>query len=308
MNRRSFLRQAAGATVTTSAIAAVPVSARDPRPEPARPPGRAPRLLMSVKFGMVAVEASVSERFELLRDLGYDGVELSSPGGPPADVVADARARSGLPVHGVVNSIHWQQRLSDPRPEVRAAGRAGLRTALHDASAYGGSSVLLVPGRVADPEQENQEQVWERSIEEIRAVLPDAARLGIHILIENVWNGFCYDHDGGDDQSAKQLAAYIDAVNSPWVGAYFDLGNHRRYGLVEEWIHTLGRRIVKLDVKDWSRADGWCKIGDGDVNWPAVRKALDDIGFTGWCTAEVGGGDADRLADILRRMRDVLGA
>ena len=91
---------------------------------------------------------------------------------------------------------------------------------------------------------------------------------------------------------------YIDAYESPLVGAYFDVGNIVKYGWPEQWIRTLGKRIVKLDIKGYSRTKGWCAIGDGDAGWPDVRKALDDIGFEGWATAEVAGGDKERLRDM----------
>ena len=112
--------------------------------------------------------------------------------------------------------------------------------------------------------------------------------------MENVWNGFCY--------SPEQTAEYLDGFNSPWVGSYFDIGNHVKYGKSEHWIRTLGKRIVKLDVKDWGKQNGFCKIGDGDCNWPEVRKAVAEIGFTGWSTAEVGGGNRDRMKDVHDRM------
>jgi len=210
-------------------------------------------------------------------------------------------------VHGVVDSIHWNQRLSDPDPEVRRKGVSGLETAIRDAHAYGASSVLLVPGRVANAETENQEQVFERSVAGIRHVLPLASELGIHILIENVWNGFCYQHNGPSDQTADALADYLDAIGSPWVGSYFDIGNHQKYGNPAQWIRTLGRRIVKLDVKDWGVQPGFSKIGDGDVDWAAVRESLAAIRFDGWATAEVGGGGEERLAEILERMHRNLG-
>ncbi len=285
---------------------AIPVLAEENRPFSA---GRAPLpLRFAVKYSMVKTDQPMLEDFRMLRRLGYDGVELDSPNGYARDDVLRARDESGLPIHGVVDSIHWQIRLSDPDPDVRRRGREGLETAIRDAHAYGGSSVLLVPGAVRDPERENAEQVYERSIVEIRAVLPLAAELGIRILIENVWNRFLYDHDGSSDQTAHRFAQYLDEIGSPWVGAYFDLGNHCKYGKVEDWVRTLGPRIVKLDVKDWGKKAGWVKIGEGDVDWPAVRSALRDIGFTGWCTAEVVGGQEARLRDIKARMDRVLGA
>ncbi len=176
-------------------------------------------------------------------------------------------------------------------------------TAIKDAHTAGGSSVLLVPGHGRDG---SAVEVHQRASEQIHAALPLAARLGIHVLIENVWNEMFYQHDGPNDQSADQLAAFVDSFRSPWIGVHFDVGNHQKYGEPADWIRTLGRRIVKLDIKDWSTEDGFCKIGEGDVDWDAVRVALKEIEFTGWAAAEVPGGDRDRLADISRRMDNVL--
>lgn len=264
-------------------------------------------IFKSVKIGMVAEEGPARKKFRIVKELGFDGIELSSPGGLDKQEAQAASRDVGLPIHGVVNSTHWQTRLSDPDAAVRDKALQSLQTSLRDAHRVGGSSVLLVPGKVTDPERENHDQVWARSIEQIRKALPVASKLGVRILVENVWNGFCYDHDGPTDQTAHRLAAYIDEIASPWVGVYFDIGNHQKYGLPQEWIRTLGTRIVKLDVKDWSRREGFTEIGQGDVDWAAVRQALTDVGFTGWATAEVRGGDRGRLATIAGQMDRVLG-
>jgi len=260
------------------------------------------RILKSIKFGMFGEKISTVEKFKVLKEIGYDGVELNSPGGVNKDEALSASRETGLPIHGVVDSIHWGVRLSSPDKATRADGLQGLKTALRDTSKVGGSAVLLVPGAVRDAKNENHQQVWERSIEQIHLAIPMAARLGIHILIENVWNGFLYNPKGDDKQSADLLAKYIDEINSPWVGSYFDIGNHQRFGKPAEWIRTLGKRIVKLDVKDWGKSNGFCKIGDGDVDWPDVRNALEEIEFTGWSTAEVGGGNRARIKEIHDRM------
>ena len=196
-------------------------------------------------------------------------------------------------MHGVVYNKHWKMRLSSPDPKVREIGRKGLADAIRESKAVGGSSVLLVPGAVKGAD-ENHDQVWTRSITEIRKVLPLASRLGIRVLIETVWNGFCY--------KPEQFRDYIDAIDRPWVGAYYDIGNMQKFAPSHEWIRVLGSRTVKLDVKDWGKSNGFCKIGDGDVDWPDVRRALKEISFTGWSTAEVGGGNRDRMKDIHDRM------
>ena len=300
MNRRSFLKTS-GVAVAASSLP-LPDSTFRVLNNPLRG-----RIFKSIKIGMFRERLSLEEKFQLLKGMGYDGVELNSPGGVNKAKALGASRKVGLPIHGVVDSIHWQTRLSDPDPTVRERGLQGLLTAIRDAHTVGGSSVLLVPGRVANQKKENQQQVWDRSIDQIKKALPTAAKLGIHVLIENVWNGFCYTHNGPADQTADKLAEYLDAIDSPWVGSYFDIGNHQKYGKPAQWIRTLGKRIVKLDVKDWGKKNGFCKIGDGDVDWAEVRKALLDIEFTGWCTAEVAGGKRDRIEDVAKRMNVALG-
>lgn len=294
--RRGVLTGAAAACVLPRMVAA---SAH------ASSPLAGGKILFSVKYPMVKAEGTLRDHFELLKRIGYDGVEMESPNGYDEAEVRQVSREVGLPVHGVVNSVHWQTRLSDPDAAVRERAVAALIASIEESSEMGGSSVLLVPGRVAG-DGESVKDVEERSIEGIRAALPTAARLGVRILIENVWNGFLYDPDGGSEQSADLLLAYLERIDSPWVGSYFDIGNHRKFGRPERWIRTLGSHVVKLDVKDWGVEAGWAKIGEGDVDWGAVRASLDHIGFTGWATAEVGGGGEQRLVEILGRMRSSL--
>ncbi len=249
-------------------------------------------ILKATKIGTIKGEFSLTEQFRLMRELGFDGIEVNAPGADIAGLLA-ARRETGLPIHGVVDNIHWKIRLSDPDPEIRKQGREGLEKAIRESHELGGTTVLLVPGAVRDPANENAQQVWDRSIEEIRKALPVAAEYGIKILIENVWNGFLYDPNGGAEQTAELFVKYLETIGSPHVGAYFDIGNVRRWGHPEAWIRALGSHIGKCDAKDWSGSKDpqWTDIGEGDVNWPEVRKALAEIEYTGWATAEVRGGD-----------------
>ena len=262
---------------------------------PALAGARAPRIRKAVKIGMVAGEMSLEDKFQLLVDLGFDGVELDSPNELDDDEVLAAKRATGIEIPGVVDSVHWRDTLGDPDPEVRARGRAGLETALRDARTYGATTVLLVPAVVN--ETISYDQAYSRSQAEIRKVLPLASELGIRIAIENVWNNFLL--------SPLEAARYVDQFESDVVN----------YGWPEQWIRILGHRVLKLDVKEFSRKkrndEGLWKgfeaeLGEGDCNWPAVVDALEEIGYDGWASAEVRGGDAERLADILRRMERIL--
>ena len=308
IERRHFLSQSGRAVVVGAAAASFVVGARGrvgaSLPEQSTGENRG-RIFKSIKFQMLQEKLSIEEKFKLLLDLGYDGVELNSPNGENKEEALAASVKVGLPIHGVVDTVHWRIKLSSADAAERKKGLDALLKAIEETYAVHGSAVLLVPGVVGG--DVTQDECWHRSIAEIRKALPSAAKHGVHILIENVWNRFLYDHDGSSDQTADLLAHYLDTINSPWVGSYFDIGNHQKYGSPAHWIRRLGRRVVKLDVKDWGRAAGWAKIGDGDVDWEDVRRALASIGFTGWCTAEVGGGDRKRIAEIADRMNRALG-
>ncbi len=291
--RREFLQTSAaivGATVAMSGnhLAAAPANNKRPR-------SNAGRIYKANKGGGIGKDiADMVARLEEYKRLGFDGIEGGSPDIKDIPALKAAIRETGVPVHGVVDGVHWNQRLSSPDAAIREVGRAALEQAVKDSHAIGGSSVLIVVGKVSGPD-ETHDDVWKRSIIEIRKVLPVAARLGIHILVENVWNGFC--------ETPDELRDYVDEIDSPWAGVYFDIGNVRKFGPSEDWIRTLGSRIVKLDVKDWSPSNGFCRLGEGDVNWPEVRKALAEINFTGWATRE---GPDNSLEDTSQLMDELL--
>ena len=298
-SRRDFLIGSAAVAATASLAwkNAASAAGAEPATATASAGGKPLSLYKAVKWDMVGGDLPVLDRFQLCRDLGYDGMELISPAPFSAREVRDASEKTGMPVHGLVDMKHWDVRLSSPDPKVRDEGVQILKKAIADAHDFGGFTVLLVPGRVSGPD-ETHDDVWKRSIEGIRQVIPDASKCGVRVLVETVWNGFC--------ETPEQMRDYLDEIASPSVASYMDFGNMLKFAPCETWIRTLGPRIVKLDVKDWSESAGFCKIGDGAVDWPGVRQALAEIGYSGWCTAEVEGGDREALADIAARMDRVL--
>lgn len=298
-NRRVFLKSTATAIAATAIAGSVTPTATAEDSSPVK-------LKKAVKFGMVQGELSIMEKFQILKGIGYDGVEFSAPNGYDTKEVLAARDKTGLPIHGIVDSVHWKDTLSHPDPAVREKGLKGLKSAITTAKEYGATSVLLVPAVVN--KQVAYHEAYERSQAEIKKAIPLAEENGIRILFENVWNNFLL--------SPVEAARYIDEFESPVVGAYFDVGNVVRYGWPEHWIKALGKRIGKLDIKEYSRKkqmdEGpWkgfgVKIGDGDCDWPAVMKALEEVGYNGWATAEVSGGKIQRLTEIHDRMAKAFG-
>lgn len=306
LDRRSFIRTAGGmaalgALAPSMANGSGMTTHRAQDESTDRTAKTRPGLKKAVKYYMVQPGETVLEKFELLKSLGFDGIELDAPSGLNRQDVIEATERTGLPVHGVVDSVHWSKPFSHPDSKVRAEGVAALEQAIDDAHAYGATSVLVVPAVVN--KGVSYADAWDRSIREISQVLPLAEERGIRIAFENVWNHFLL--------SPLEAARYVDAFESDHVGWYFDVGNIVNYGWPEQWIRILGKRLFKLDIKEFSRKkrdeEGLWKgfnvpLLEGDCDWPAVMAALDDIGYEGWGTAEIGGGDRAYLADVAQRM------
>ncbi|GAB4253125.1 MAG: sugar phosphate isomerase/epimerase [Acidobacteriota bacterium] len=295
LERREFLKVSGVAAVAAAATARAA----------AQESGAKRRFLKTLKFGMVEENLSIADKFRLLKDLGFDGVEMDSPTDLDINEILRARDAVDFPIPSLIDSVHWRKTLSDPDPKVREEGLEGLRTALRDAKTLGATSVLLVPAVVR--EDVPYDVAYYRSQAEIRRVLPLAEELGVKIAIENVWNQFLY--------SPLEFARYIDEFESPWVAAHFDIGNVVNFGWPEHWIRVLGPRIFKLDIKEYSKekrdkegpfAGFRVKLGEGSINWPSVVEALEQIGYEGWVSAEVQGGDRTWLQELSERMDKVL--
>lgn len=296
-NRREFLHQAA---VLAAGAAVLPAVAGIGIPN-AR---QSPVIKKALKFGMIAGDGTVLEKFTLANSCGFSGVEMDSPSNWDLNEVLDAKEATELEIPGVVLSSHWSKPFNHPDEEVRSEASDALAQALNDCKALGGTSVLVVPAVVNA--SMGYSNAYSQSKIEISRHVHMAESLDISIAFENVWNNFLL--------SPIEAARYVDDYESDHVGWYFDIGNIVNYGYPDQWIRTLGHRIKKLDVKDFSRTkrndEGlWkgfgVKIGDGDSDWNAVCDALKEIKYTGWATAEVGGGGQERLTEIATRMESV---
>ena len=294
LNRREFFRAGSGALAVV-ALAPSRLGAADNAAVP-----RKRRIKKAIMYGTVGLKGSVLEKFKAIKEAGFEGVEPMSH--MNQDEVVKALEATGLKAASVCCNTHWNKPVSDPNPAVREEGLNGLKQALRDAKRYGASSVLFVAAVVN--KEVTYADAYKRSQEEIRKAIPSAEELGVKIAIENVWNHFLL--------SPLEAARYVDEFNSPWVGWHFDVGNVITYGWPEQWIHVLGKRIQKLHIKEFSR-DKANKQGlwqgfnveflKGDDDWPAVMKALDDIGYDGWGIAEQGGADTpDGLKKLSEEM------
>lgn len=260
----------------------------------------------AVLYSMLPKDLSPLERFQLARDCGFEQIECGTTDDPKeADALLEASKKTSVRIHSVMNRDHWKYPLSSPDPDVVAKSMAGLKTSLHNAKLWGADTVLLVPA-VVGPDT-TYKQAWERSTAQIRGVLPLAQELKVTIAVEEVWNKFLL--------SPLEFARYVDDFQSPWLKAYFDVGNVVIWGYPQDWIRTLGSRIAKLHLKDFSfrqnpeikkRVPDFVMLREGDIDWKEVYRALRDIGYRGSATVELGSGNADYLRDVSKRVDLIL--
>ena len=254
----------------------------------------------AVEFSMLPGKIPVLERFQLAREAGFEAIECpTTPEPAAAEEILAASRKTQLPIHSVMNAEHWRSPLSSSDPAVVEKSLDGMRTSLRNAKLWGADTVLLVPA-VVNPET-SYAQAWERSQREIRKLVPLAAELKVIIGIEEVWNKFLL--------SPLEFARYVDEFKSPWIRAYFDIGNVAIQGYPQDWIRTLGKRIVKVHVKDFSfkkRVAEFSALLEGEIDWRAVHAALAEIGYQGTATVELSGGDGPYLKEVNSRFEKIL--
>jgi L-ribulose-5-phosphate 3-epimerase len=257
------------------------------------------------------------ETFQAWKAAGFEGMESTKWDITPKDAAAARKMAESLDMR--IHSVLFGWGNTNGGDAALADTVTRMETALKAAEGYGADAVLFVPcqfGGMPAPKPwefdvrfdektghlkqvaagdnakyqkyiEAHDYAVDMSRECIKRLIPTADRTGVVIAVENVWNNFCV--------KPELLANFVSSFNSRRVRAYFDIGNHVRYAPPQDWIRTLGKLLVKCHVKDFKldRNNGnggeFCNIREGSVDWPAVRKALDEIGYDGWMTIE--GGD-----------------
>ena len=294
-SRRQFLKSSASAACAATFSSALAKNLFATTPSPAALP-----IKKGILLDMLPANLSYADRLRLAREIGFEVLQApTQPDEHKAEELKKAADAAEIRIDSVMNMDHWKYPLSSDDPAVVEKSLAGIRTSLHNAKLWGSDVVLLVPA-VLDP-QTSYRDAWTRSQREIRKLLPLAEELKVVIAIEEVWNRFLL--------SPLEMASYIDEFQSPWVKAWFDVGNVVLYGYPQDWIRTLGPRIVKVHLKDFKRnkdSYAWVNLGEGDIDWAAVREAFAAIHYTGSATVELPAGDEAYLRDVSRRVDTLL--
>lgn len=245
-------------------------------------------------------KGAYADRFKMARDAGFEEIECATiESQAEADEIKRAAEESKLRIHSVMNQAHWKFPLSSPDPAVVEKSMKGMETSLRNANFWGADTVLLVPAVVNA--QTSYQDAWTRSQQQIRKLLPLAEKLKVVVAIEEVWNKFLL--------SPLEMARYVDEFKSPWVKAYVDVGNMVLYGYPQDWLRTLGKRVVKLHLKDFRFKGHYAEfvaLREGEIDWKAVHQALLDIGYKGTATVELSAGDAEYLKEVNRRFDMIL--
>jgi hexulose-6-phosphate isomerase len=247
---------------------------------------------------MLPKEMSYLDRFKLGLDVGFEALEAQTIADPKeAEAIKEASVKTGLRIHSVMNMDHWRYPLSSGDPAVVERSMQGMRTSISNAKLWGADAVLLVPA-VVDPKTSYRD-AYVRSQAQIKKLIPVAKEAGVIIAVEEVWNKFLL--------SPIEFARYVDEFRNPWVRAYFDVGNIVLYGYPQDWIRTLGKRIIKFHLKDFnSETRQFVPLREGSIDWPEVRRAIAEIGFSGYLTVELRGGDQAYLRDVSARVDKIL--
>lgn len=241
----------------------------------------------------------IEQRLEVARAAGFEGVEVNLEPGEAVSLdstredLAAFRAKvesTGLVISAVYSRLQWSFPITSQVKEKRAGGQAIIERLVQAAPALGTDVVLTLPGAVdnslfaADPEIVGYDSAYDTAQEVLGAVARGAAGdAGVILAVENTWNKFLL--------SPLEFRRFIQEIDSPLVGVYFDVGNALRTGVPQDWIRILGSAIKRVHLKDFRTSvgniNGFVNLLEGDVEWPAVIDALKGVGYDSWLTAEV---------------------
>ncbi len=262
----------------------------------------------NMKIGVTQIilgNDSLDETLQLCQDAGYEALELVFGEGRDLDVnmsddeVRGVRERcdeAGVEIGSSIGQYAERGSLLSLNAGEREKGQRNLARSLEIAHVLGVDAVLLHPGQLTA--EGTYEQAWDGMLGVMREMASAAEEAGVAIGIENVWNKFLL--------SPREMAAFVDAVSSPWVGTYLDTANMMAYGFPEHWIRGLGSRIVRVHFKDFLRKEHrFVPLMEGDTDWSGVMAELRGIGYDSYVIHEVGG-DRKVQVEMARRMKQIV--
>ena len=242
-------------------------------------------------------QGTIKDSLALAKNAGFEGVELALNGEGELSLtsteteIKQVKAMAddmGLALYSLSCGLCWDYRLSDDDAKMRQKAKDMIKKQLETAKILGADTILVLPGVVnvefSSPEKKvAYDVVYDRALEGLNELKTEAESLKVNIGLENVWNKFLL--------SPMEMRDFIDKIGSEYVGSYLDIGNTLYCGYPEDWVRILGNRIKKVHFKDYRMAagglHGFVDLLAGDVDYPEVVKALNEIGYKDWVSAEM---------------------
>ena len=257
-------------------------------------------------------KAALKDVFAEAKRTGFPAVELAlgqnelnlKTTKTQCEDIREMADKAGVAIAGVATGLYWDSSLTDPKPSVREKAKKITKTLVDVAKWLGQDAVLVIPGAVdvffkPDAPVVPYDEVWTRALEALKELAPYAEENRVHLCVENVWNKFLL--------SPLEMRNFVDEINSPYVGCYFDAGNVMLLGYPQHWVRILGSRIKRVHVKGYKTGDhtlsGFCDLLAGNVPWAEVMQALREVGYNGPVTAEMMPWRAD-LLDVTSKAMD----
>lgn len=240
---------------------------------------------------------SVTSCLEIAKAAGFDGIELALNETGEVSLTSTEKELleikkyaqdTEIELPSLATGLYWSYSLTSESKLIRDKAKSIVKKQLEMAAVIGADTILVVPGAVgadfvSGSEIVSYDKAYDYALEALTELKAEAESFKVSIGIENVWNKFLL--------SPLEMRDFIDKVNSDFIGAYLDVGNIIYTGYPEQWIRILASRIKKIHFKDFRRSvgtlSGFVDLLAGDVNFPEVVKALHEINYHSYVTAEM---------------------
>ena len=239
-----------------------------------------PRL--AANLSMMFQELDFMDRFGAAADAGFQAVEYLFPYDYRADDL-----RAALDAHGLIQALHnlpagdWDagERGIACHPDRVSEFRDGVCTAVEYAAALGCTKLNCLAGIA--PKNAPPDTVRETFVSNLRFAADELEKVGVFLLIEAINTK---DIPGFYLQTTDQALRIVDAVGSDNLKIQYDIYHMQiMEGDLTSTIEANLDSILHMQLAD---NPGRHEPGTGEINFPFLLRAIDDMGYGGWIGCE----------------------